>query len=493
LRNGVGLIAASLLRSVALSLSLVLAGCATYHARPLLPQRSAESFSSRTLSAPQLRIFMRSRFGHPVTPWPPKAWTFSQLTAAALYYQPRLPVARARQAMARADAVTADAYPNPSLRLDPFPQFTTNAGSGVSPWTIGLAVEVSLVTAGKRSQRAAEALAEAEAARFDVVQTAWEVRTALRAPLIKLYGAERRLKLLRGQVADAAKLVQALRQRFKAGQTSEFQVVQARLQWNRARLRCADAETEVSQGRADVAGALGVPVSALAGVSLDLAGLYDLPPLQALAQARFRTWALTRRPDVRAALMHYAASEQALKIVIASQYPNLQVGPGYTWDQGAHQWAIGFSLSLPVFNQNQGPVARARAQREALASRFRALQAQIANHLDRAMATYRARGQKLQLARKLLAAGRARIRSAKAAYQAGEKSRVDLLRIRLETQSDRLAMLEARMEAAQARGDLEDTLEHPLGRRNADSQAIEDVGASGKTRPEKPPREKSSP
>jgi len=465
--------------AVALFALMGLGGCASYHAKPLSAQGNARSFAKHTLVSAGLHTFMQTQVGHPIVPWPPKAWTFNRLTLAALYYHPKLTLARAQWALARAKAVTAGAYPNPTLRLDPLPQYTSNAAAGLSPWTIGLTVDVPVLTAGKRSYRIAEARAGAEAARFGVVQTAWQIRADLRAPLIKLYGAQHRVKLLSAQVQDAAALLEALRQRYKAGQVSQYQVVQARIKWTNAQLSRADAETAQSQARMAVAGALGVTGSALDGVGLSFTALRRLPPAKTMPRARFKTWALTQRPDIRAALMRYAASEQALKLEIARQYPDLQIGPGYQWDQGAHRWTVGIALSLPAFNQNQGPIAQARAQRQKAGAEFRLLQQQITTHFDSALADYRDSDHKLELAQHLLKGSRARLASAHASYQAGETGRVALLRIRLETQSDRLALLKSRVQAMQALGALEATLEHPLHRAGAVSRAIQHVAEPG--------------
>ncbi|AWN14482.1 Heavy metal RND efflux outer membrane protein, CzcC family [Salinisphaera sp. LB1] len=453
---------------------MVLTGCATYHPRPLSAPANATQFSHRSLDNADLRAFMQAQLGHAMSPWPPKAWTLDQLTVAALHYHPKLALARAQWASARAKAITAGAYPNPTLNLNPV-QYATNAAAGLSPWTVGLAVDMPILTAGKRSHRVAEALDQAEAARLNVVQTAWQIRANVRQPWIKLYAARRRVQLLDTQVQDAAALLAALEQRFKAGQTSQYQVVQARLQRSNAQLSRADARAAENQARASLAGALGVPLDALRGLHYDFNALRKLPAFQKIPRARFKTYALTRRPDIRAALMRYTASEQAVRLEIARQYPNLNIGPGYTWDQGAHKWSIGLSLDLPVFNQNQGPIAEARAQRQQRAARFRVLQARITTDFNRALAAYQASAHKLQLAQHLLKSSQSRLGSARASYRAGETNRLDLLRIQLETQTDRLALLKARVQAEKALGALADTVEYPLARGTPTARAIQNV------------------
>lgn len=482
--SGLMLAAAGLLAASSLG------GCASYHSKPLSAQNGAKTFSERRLASPGLRRYIRSRTGEAPAQWPPKTWTFDQLTLAALYYHPELSLARAQWALARAEAVSAGAYPNPALKLDPFPQYTSNAADGISPWTIGLSVEVPILTAGKRGYRVAQARAKAEAARFDVVQRAWRIRSNLRAALLGLYAARQKIALVNSKAHVAGALAKALQQQFRAGEISAFQLEQAQIQWHQAQLRQANTETAAAEARADAASALGVPESAVAGARFDFADLLrHLPSGKTIPKMRFETWALTQRPDIRAALMQYAASEQALKLAIAGQYPDFQVGPGYQWDQGAHRWSIGFVLSLPIFNQNQGPIAQARASREVAAAKFRTLQAKITHRLDSALAAYRSSRHKLALTEQLLRASRKRLAGARASYEAGETGRVDLLSARLQSESDRLDVLNARVQAAQALGTLEAVLEHPLHRATAAQRAIENVTlpapASSRAQPER--------
>ena len=52
------------------------------------------------------------------------------------------------------------------------------------------------------------------------------------------------------------------------------------------------------------------------------------------------------RADVRGALAEYAASQSALQLEIANQYPDLHLGPGYGWNTGNagdNKWSLGVS------------------------------------------------------------------------------------------------------------------------------------------------------
>ncbi len=437
-----------------------LSGCASYQAKPLSATENIASFSKRTVDSVALRAFIQTQRGHPVALWPLKTWTLDNITLVALYYHPELALARAQWASARARAIAAGAYPNP--RLDFLPQYATNSGTVLSPWTIGLSVGIPILTAGKRSYRIAEANELSEAARLDVVQTAWRIRAEVRQPWLNLYAEQRRIILLNNQFNDARVLLTLLKQQFAAGQIPQLKVIEAQLQLTTIHLSLVDAQAAESQARTALAGAMAVPVAALHSLHFNFDSIRRLPSADRIPVARFRTYTLTQRADIRAALVRYAASVQALKLALAGQYPDLQIGPGYEWDQGVRRWSIGFSLSLPVFNQNQGPIAEARTQREQQAAQFRVLQEHLITRLNHVLVAYRASGQSLMLAQHLLTASRTELALAQSSWRVGEINRVDLLRIRLKTQAYRLGVLHRQVQAEQTLAALEDTLEHPL-------------------------------
>ncbi|MGH8575692.1 MAG: TolC family protein [Gammaproteobacteria bacterium] len=87
-----------------------------------------------------------------------------------------------------------------TLALSITPGYNFNAASGISPWFPGVTFDVPIETAGKRGTRITRAEYLAEAARHNVTNVAWQVRSNLRKALTGLTTAERRRGVLRDQV-----------------------------------------------------------------------------------------------------------------------------------------------------------------------------------------------------------------------------------------------------------------------------------------------------
>src|SRR5262249_14908525 len=163
------------------------------------------------------------------------------------------------------------------------------------------------------------------------------------------------------------------------------------------------------------------------------------------------------------ALADYGASQSALQLEIARQYPDVRIGPGYEYDQGLNKWAvIGVSLELPVLNRNAGPIGEADARRTEAAARFTELQATVIDELDRALANRDASREALARSEAVLAAERDRVSSARRAFEAGAADRLVLRTAEVELVRAERIHLDAQVRVQQALGDLEAGVQPPL-------------------------------
>lgn len=444
--------------AILLVVMALLAGCATFQPRPISPDRTATVFEARTLGNPDLKKFLTANLGHEVTPWPPKNWDFQMLTLAAFYYHPDLDVARAKWGIAEAGVVTAGARPNPTL--DFVPERSANPDPGVPRWIFTPTFDLPIETAGKRGYRIDQAKHRSEAARLNIAATAWQVRSRLRARLIDFYAAGQAESLLVRQQAVQEELVKLLEQRLEFGEASQPDVTQARISLVQTQLALRDAQKQRAEARVQLADALGLSVRALDGI--DLSFVFFDPATINLPSDEVRREALLNRPDILSVLAEYAASESALQLEIAKQYPDIHLGPGYSWDQGDNKWSLGISVTLPVLNQNQGPIAEAEARRKEAASRFTALQAQIVGETDRALAGYRAALQTLQTADGLVESHKEQQRSAQSMFDIGQADRLALRSADLELIAAELSRFNALAAVQQSLGLLENAVQRPL-------------------------------
>lgn len=445
---------------MAAAVSLLLASCAQYQPHPVSAAGSARALEARTLDNPRLLRFIAIASPRRDETSAPSAWDLNALTLAALYYHPDLDIARARLAYAQAGVTTAAQIPNPVVGLG----FTYNHTTATpSPWTAGALVNVLLETFGKRRYRTEEARQLAQAARDDLASASWQVRSGVRSALLGLWASRRQLVVDRRRLALQAELVRLLEQRLAAGAASALQVARERIRRNRIELALRDAERRAAQSRAQLAAAVGISLHALADAKLSLKA-FDrpaaLPPH--IATGTLRREALTRRADVQSVLAQYAAAQSALQLEIARQYPNLALGPGYTYDQGDDKYTLSLASALPIFNQNQGPIAQAKARRDYVAAEFTALQARIVAAIDAAHTSYRTAVRTLDAADTLLAEEKRRQARVVQSFKSGAVDRTALVAAGLDVAAAQLSRFGAAVQERRAIGALEDALQHSL-------------------------------
>ncbi len=432
----------------------VIGGCASYQDRPLSGMKTLDDFESRTLDGQDLQAYLEQTLN--VQQWPLATWNSAQLTLAAFFYSPELDVARAQWAVAKGRKIAAAERPNPSLSVAPGFNSTTGLDAPISPWIVGAVLDIPIETAGKRGYRIAEAQHLSEAARLQIAQTAWRLRHQIREAMLDLYTATETAGLLRNQSTIQEDNVKLLEGIFKAGEVSANELGQARILRDETRLAMLDAERQQVQARARLAGVMGVPAQALESKELSF-GTFEVlpdnvPPTEAQRQA------LLNRPDLLAALAEYQASQFALQLEIARQYPDIQIGPGYEFDQSENKWSLGLAMTLPVFNRNRGAIAVAEAGRAEAETRVRVLQAQIVSDLEQATRNYRASLRKVRAAETLVEEHKATADRIRKMYELGQVVRLEADAAALESSAGALNRLNARVEAFRALQQIENAM-----------------------------------
>ncbi|MDD5272474.1 MAG: TolC family protein [Methylovulum sp.] len=433
----------------------LLTGCAHFQDRPLEPHVSASRLQARSLNGGELRQFLDATHISKQAPW-----NLDTLTLAAWFYHPDMALIRAQAAMADAAGVTAAQRPNPSVAITP--TWISNLADAM-PWIFVSSVSIPIETAGKRGLRMDRSKHLDNAARLRIADTAWLVRGRLRLALLDTYAAQTSLGLLQQQQHLQERINQGLREQQQAGELANSDVLAAQLALAQVQVNVSAAEKKCADSQALLAAAIGIPVSGLAGISLDFSEFAQIPDVQKLPLKPLTATALRERPDVLAMLAEYAAAQAALQLEIANQYPNIQANPGYTWNTGENRWLMGLAaLQLPIVNQNQGLIAEMAAKRQETAVRFEALQLRIIAEIDRAHAAVLAVRPRVETTAQLLRNRQSNVAYTQALVIAGEADAHALAIAELEQSLAERSRLDVLVESQQAIAQLEAALRYPV-------------------------------
>jgi outer membrane protein, heavy metal efflux system len=432
--------------------------CAKYQPHTLDPVQSEARYRARSLNDPALIEFLRTQSGAPVIEMPARLDP-ETLANVAIFLSPELESARARIAGTEAAVITARQRINPSI--------SAAGGYNRTPESVAtysVSPAFTIETAGKRGYRILAAQKLAEAARVGLYESAWQVRSHLRAALLAYYSAQRRLALLRNERTVRDEIAGLFAKRVSLGEASIPELNAARAEQATVAVNLRAAESEVAQSFASVAAACGLPVSALEGRSLDLTSFETPPDPASLPMLRVQQAGLLHRPDIRRSLAEYEAADAGLRLELASQYPNIALNPAYSFQEGFPSYTLGSVIdSLPVLNRHQGPIAEAEAGRREAEALFNALQARAISETELALRHYRSAVEEWRTVKDTVEGiQQQREAAVTTAFRAGESDRLDVAQARLATLAANQANLAALVRAQTALGALEDAVESPL-------------------------------
>ena len=357
----------------ALLAALLLAGCASYRPEPL--PASADLAASTT----QLRV-ARGDLALPALAHyrfdPAAPLDATGLAILAVLNNPQLKAERAKAGVAHAQAFDAGLLPDPQLGFSQdFPG--NSAGATTSAYNLGLSYDFAALITHFAAQRAA-----GHAAQQVDLQLLWaEWQTVAQARLLytQISANTARLDLLRQERA-------LFEQRLTRAQAALAQGNLTRIDVD-AQLVPLQALTQTIQSLQRRQLALQAQLHALLGLQPDAPLQLAAPAPEPIPVAEQIGAALRelphRRPDLLALQAGYQAQEQKLRQAVLAQFPAFQLGFTRARDTGGvNTIGFGVSISLPLFNRNQGAIAVQRTTRAQLHAAYQA-------RLDQAVADVR--------------------------------------------------------------------------------------------------------
>ena len=338
-----------------------------------------------------------------------------------------------------------------SVRFQSNPQIDAAVGNRNGPDTRFTDFELGFGQGFEPGARKSARIAGANAAIAQTSANVEEVtRTVLRmagAAYYRAVHANERVKLLNATFELASAVYSAADRRLKAGDIAVLEVNIARGSLARVRAEREGAEASKSTALGELRQLLGLESNVDVDGSLSRAGETDLnAALQTAAQ----------RPGLRALEAGVQEAEAELQLGLSFSKPEYGVGVRYAREEGDHIVLGGMTVTLPMFSkgQEQRAVGSARAAR--LRAELDAARSQVQIEVRAALDAYNRRLAAVRILETDAIPGldeneRLTTRS----FEVGQLGLPELLLIRREILETRSQYLDALLEAALARIDLD--------------------------------------
>ena len=378
------------------------------------------------LALPALRVCAQ--------PAPPQAITIEQAVQEAIQNNPGLLAERLGIPVAETALITARLRPNPvvSASSDHLDWLGTgfNERNGAGPVETALRIDMPFERGHKREYRVDTAGYAKKIAEARVADAIRRLRLDVTLACIDVMASTARLDLAKDNLTSFEGIVKLNETRVEGGAIAPLELTRSRVAMLQFRSGVKSAELALTTARIRLQTLLGrIPGQ----LPLDISDSLKAPvPAQAPALEQIQARAMALRPDLEAARLDQARSQAELRLQIAQGKVDYTVGGEYRRQQGINGTgnSVGFFLSvpLPVFNKNQGEIARVQAEETQLRKQIDALQSQVSGEVAGAYREYETARQLIgDIERDLLGVSQEARTTTTYVYQAGAGSLLDVL------------------------------------------------------------------
>ncbi|MFZ0738320.1 MAG: TolC family protein [Candidatus Acidiferrales bacterium] len=287
--------------------------------------------------------------------------TLDDAVKLALQHNHTLQAERTTIQQSQAEEITANLRPDPVLGADaqflPFfqpDQFSSDYIDQSAQFDIGISY---LFERGRKRQHRLQAAKDQTAVTTSLVADNERALTFLVASdFVNVQLAESTLALAEQDLKSFQNTVDISEARVKAGDMSEGDYLKIKLQLLQFQTDYSQAELAKVQALATLRQSLGfesVPAD------YDVAGELDYQPVHA-RRDDLEAMALQQRPDLRAAVQGVSAAQSQYELQRAIGKRDVTGTGDYSHTGGVSTASFFVSVPLPIFDRNQGEIARAR-------------------------------------------------------------------------------------------------------------------------------------
>jgi outer membrane protein, heavy metal efflux system len=349
----------SLSRTLAL---LAISGCSIYHPKPLttaavegdlkVPSESSLRVRASRLKQPALRpveINLRNGIGP------------DEAAVLAVLLNPTLRADRDRRGLAAAQLIQAGVLPNPQISYARDYVVGGNTAGTITAFGLSGSWDfTSLITLLPKIETARTNVRSVD---LDIAWVEWQAAQAARTALYRVVALE--AELYAAQEADKAlrESVGALSKAVELHEKTVLDLAAAQSTSQDAQLTALSIQQELAKQRLALNRAMGLPADAKVRVQrVSLPSNLGSPP-----QAELIKGLESRRLDLLGLKQGYDSQDASLRTAILAQFPKISLGFNRAGDTSNVQTlGFGVTVDIPIFDRNQGNIARERATRQKL-------------------------------------------------------------------------------------------------------------------------------
>lgn len=385
-------------------------------------------------------------------------YTLPQIAEMARQSSPLLAVGRAEIDAAQAGTLTARAYPNPELGLEPG-RLSPRTPAAITGSSTVISIGQPLENPWLREARIRSADSGVELARSRSLAQTVNLGAAVRTKFLDVVRLDEEMLAFGEDLQITEQIRDRILLRVRTGEAPRFDLVRAEGEVEAARKNLLTTRQRRLQAMAELRSLVGPALSD----DFQLQYESDAQPRHTEAEYPALREAVTERnPDIAIARRQLEQAERQIELERNSIVPQLTLKASRERDPEVNLTRIGASVSIPLVNRREGPIAEARAQAQRARLVLEQRRFELRAALDAAwqgVAAAQARVQAIEGG--VLARASTTLEIAEAAYRLGERGILEFLDAQRQFRLARNELIAARYELRTARSELERLLGNP--------------------------------
>lgn len=377
------------------------------------------------------------------------SYTVEQLIALGMANNQTLQAANSGIVAAQSAVTSARAYPNPELESSVGRVRARQPGAVEgSALTVGLIQRLDLPNV--RNARDRVALSGVDVAMSEKTIVASDVRARIKLAYFTVLRRQEELKAAKANNTVIQEIFNRVQVRVISGEAPRYESIKAETELLNVQRALRSAILRVTQAKA----ALSREVGGALPAEFDVAD-YSLQRLE-LAGADLKTALLKNNPYLILSQAELQRAQQQLALERTLRTPDVSIRADWDREPDINAARIGVVVTLPLWNQRQGPINVAAAQVAQARNRFDALDYNLRQNLITALSDYEiATTQVSALEEGVMRQAEAALKVAEAAYRFGERGILDYLDAQRVFRSTRYEWIAARFDQGAALVELE--------------------------------------
>ena len=366
-------------------------------------------------------------------------------------HNPQLRAAAAGIQGAEAGILTASAYQNPTVTFGTLGRQQVLIQNTAFPGMLhGFNFNQTIELPNVRSTRIRAAGIRRQTAQFALAEVRLAIRGAVKQSFYEALRRKREMQIAEGNVELLEDLRRRIRVQVDVGEAARLELTRAEAELAGAQIAVRSAELRFSAALSALYAAVGTPLGRVEPDG-ELERTQILPALSEL-QAEM----LKRHPSLSVADSEMRYAEAAVSSEKAQRIPSPSFWADWFQQPEASQYRFGVSVTLPVLNRREGPIAEAEAAQRQTAAAAQVRRLQLSAALERAYNMYQVADQQLQISeRGTLRQAEAAVEAAQAAFKFGERGIIEVLDAQRVLRAARQDYLNAQFDRQQALIELE--------------------------------------